>query len=83
MVGEDRIFGSVSWWNDKRCTGYLRPLGATDRSRDVFCHFGSFTGSGLPLPSRGDRFEFRVRNNRRTRKPEAFDLRPIASMGDR
>ena len=69
--------GYISWWNLERCFGFIRPDGTCSQSTDVFCHIGTFTNSGLPLPDPLDRFRFKTKINARTGKPEAYALEAV------
>lgn len=70
-LGDNRITGTVKWFNDAKGYGFLtQPDGP-----DVFCHFSAIEGSGFKSLAEGDSVEFEVVDGQKG--PQAAGVRKI------
>ena len=65
--------GTVKWFNATKGYGFIQP---EDGSRDVFVHISDVERSGMDNLREGQRVAFEKREDPRTRKSSATDLRP-------
>ncbi len=54
---KNRVTGTVSWYNETRGFGYIKP---DDGSPDVFVHFSHIIGDGFRTLEEGQRVEFEI-----------------------
>ena len=54
---ENRIKGTVKWFNDAKDFGFITP---EDGSKDVFVHHSAITASGFRSLAEGDHVEFSI-----------------------
>jgi CspA family cold shock protein len=65
--------GTVKWFNATRGYGFIQP---EDGSKDVFVHISDVERSGMDNLREGQRVAFEVREDPKSRKSSATDLRP-------
>jgi cold shock CspA family protein len=69
------ITGSVTWWNDGKGYGFIKP---DNGAGDVFLHFSEVSPAGSKL-SQGTRLQFEVREGRRG--PQAAKVHVLSEGG--
>jgi cold shock protein len=65
--------GTVKWFNATKGYGFIQP---EDGSKDVFVHISDVERSGMDNLREGQRVAFEEREDPRTRKSSATNLRP-------
>lgn len=71
-MSQQRITGTVKWFNDDKGFGFL----AQEGGKDVFVHHSSISGqNGYRSLSEGDRVEFAIEQG--PKGPSAVDVRKI------
>ena len=64
--------GTVKWFNATRGYGFIQP---DDGSKEVFVHVSDVERSGMDTLREGQKVAFEVREDSRTRKSSATNLR--------
>lgn len=64
--------GTVKWFNSAKGFGFITP---EDGGEDVFVHISAVQYIGLPTLKEGQWLQYEVEMNRKTRKPQAINLR--------
>jgi cold shock protein len=64
--------GKVKWFNATKGYGFIQP---DDGSKDVFVHVSDVERSGMDSLREGQKISFEVREDPRTRKSSATNLR--------
>lgn len=64
--------GTVKWFNSAKGFGFITP---EDGSEDVFVHISAVQYIGLATLKEGQWLQYEVEINRKTRKPQAINLR--------
>ena len=64
--------GTVKWFNDAKGFGFITP---DDGGKDLFAHHSSIQGAGFKSLKEGQKVSFEVREDPRTRKSAATNLR--------
>jgi len=60
-LDEDRVTGTVKWFNDEKGYGFITPDGADSRGKDCFVHFTAIQGQeGRKKLADGARVEFEI-----------------------
>ena len=72
MTGEPMATGTVKWFNATKGYGFIQP---DDGSKDVFVHVSDVERSGMDSLREGQKVSFDVREDPRTRKSSATNLR--------
>jgi CspA family cold shock protein len=70
-MSQQRIVGTVKWFNDQKGFGFL----AQDGGKDVFVHHSAIVSQGFRSLAEGDRVEFAIENG--PKGPSAVDVRKI------
>ena len=65
--------GTVKWFNATKGYGFIQP---EDGSKDVFVHISDVERSGMDGLREGQRVAFEVREDPKSRKSSATNLRP-------
>lgn len=73
MGDEDRITGTVKWFNTEKGYGFI----SRESGSDVFVHYSAIRGSGFRNLTEGDRVEFSVESN--PKGPQAVDVVKLSS----
>ena len=73
MADEDRITGTVKWFNTEKGYGFI----SRERGSDVFVHYSAIRGTGFRNLAEGDRVEFSVESN--PKGPQAVDVVKLSS----
>ena len=66
--------GTVKWFNTQKGFGFIQP---DDGSKDVFVHISAVQRAGLSSLNEGQKVSFEIREDRRTGKSSADQLRPV------
>jgi CspA family cold shock protein len=66
------VTGTVKWFNATKGYGFIQP---DDGSKDVFVHVSDVERSGMDSLREGQKISFEVREDPRTRKSSATNLR--------
>jgi CspA family cold shock protein len=70
-MSEQRLIGTVKWFNDQKGYGFV----AREGGKDVFVHHSAIAGQGFRSLSEGDRVEFSIENG--PKGPAAANVRKI------
>jgi CspA family cold shock protein len=70
-MSEQRVIGTVKWFNDAKGYGFL----AVDGSKDVFVHHSAIVAEGFRTLAEGDRVEFTIEKG--AKGPAAANVRRI------
>ena len=65
--------GTVKWFNMQKGYGFIEPEGG---GKDVFVHISAVERSGMDNLREGQRVAFEVREDPKSRKSSATNLRP-------
>ena len=65
--------GTVKWFNAQKGYGFIQP---NDGSKNVFVHVSDVERSGMDNLREGQKVTFEVREDPRSRKSSAVNLRP-------
>ncbi len=65
--------GTVKWFNAAKGYGFIQP---EDGSKDVFVHISDVERSGMDTLQEGQKVTFEVREDTRSGKSSAANLRP-------
>ena len=65
--------GTVKWFNATKGYGFIQP---EDGSKDVFVHISDVERSGMDTLREGQKVHYEVREDPRSRKSSAVNLRP-------
>ncbi len=65
--------GTVKWFNAQKGYGFIEP---TDGSKDVFVHITALEQADMDNLVEGQKVQFEVRNDPKTGKQSATDLKP-------
>jgi cold shock protein len=57
-MSEQRVIGTVKWFNDQKGYGFL----AQDGGKDVFVHHSAIQSAGFRSLAEGERVEFTIEN---------------------
>lgn len=68
----DRVTGTVKWFNDAKGYGFITPDGAKE---DVFCHFSAIQGNGFKTLAENDKVEFEIVDGQKG--PQAANVNKI------
>ena len=66
--------GTVKFFNSSRGFGFIEP---EDGGKDVFVHVTALEQAGIPSLEEGDKVEFEVKQDERSGKPSAGDLKKV------
>ena len=58
-MSEERIVGTVKWFNDQKGFGFI----AVEGGKDVFVHHSAIQSQGFRSLAEGDRVEFSIENS--------------------
>jgi CspA family cold shock protein len=72
MAGEPMATGTVKWFNATKGYGFIQP---DDGSKDVFVHISDVERSGMDNLREGQKVTFEVREDPKSRKSSATNLR--------
>ncbi|MFV3130125.1 cold-shock protein [Niveispirillum sp. KHB5.9] len=64
--------GTVKWFNSAKGFGFITP---EDGGEDVFVHISAVQHIGMATLKEGQWLQYDVEINRKTRKPQAMNLR--------
>ena len=67
------LTGTVKWFNAAKGYGFIQP---EDGSKDVFVHISDVERSGMDGLREGQKVAFEVREDPKSRKSSATNLRP-------
>jgi CspA family cold shock protein len=70
-MSEQRVTGTVKWFNDQKGFGFL----AQEGGKDVFVHHSAIVADGYRSLAEGDRVEFSIQQG--PKGPAAVDVRKI------
>lgn len=70
-MSEQRVTGTVKWFNDQKGYGFLSYEGG----KDVFVHHSAILSQGFRSLSEGDKVEFSIQNG--PKGPAAANVRKI------
>ncbi len=70
-MSEQRVIGTVKWFNDQKGYGFL----AYEGGKDVFVHHSAIIAQGFRSLSEGDRVEFEIQDS--PKGPAAANVRKI------
>jgi CspA family cold shock protein len=70
-MSEQRVIGTVKWFNDQKGYGFL----AYDGGKDVFVHHSAIEAAGFRSLREGDRVEFSITQS--PKGPAAANVRKI------
>jgi cold shock protein len=70
-MSEQRVTGTVKWFNDAKGYGFL----AVEGGKDVFVHYSAITSEGFRSLAEGDRVEFSIEKG--PKGPSAANVRKI------
>lgn len=70
-MDEERIIGTVKWFNDQKGYGFL----AREGGKDVFVHHSAIAADGFRSLTEGDRVEFTIEDG--PKGPAAANVRKI------
>jgi CspA family cold shock protein len=70
-MSEQRVTGTVKWFNDQKGFGFL----AQEGGKDVFVHHSAIIADGYRSLAEGDRVEFSITQG--PKGPAAADVRKI------
>jgi CspA family cold shock protein len=70
-MSNQRVTGSVKWFNDAKGFGFL----AVEGGKDVFVHHSSIAGEGFRSLTEGDKVEFSIEQG--PKGPSAVNVRRI------
>ncbi|MEZ4676485.1 MAG: cold shock domain-containing protein [Caldilineaceae bacterium] len=70
-MSEQRVIGTVKWFNDQKGFGFL----AQEGGKDVFVHHSAIVADGYRTLTEGDRVEFSITQG--PKGPAAADVRKI------
>lgn len=73
MADEERITGTVKWFNTEKGYGFI----SRESGSDVFVHYSAIRGTGFRNLTEGDRVEFSVESN--PKGPQAVDVVKVSS----
>jgi CspA family cold shock protein len=68
---EDRIIGTVKWFNGDKGYGFISREGGAD----VFVHFNAIQSSGYRSLNEGQKVEFSIEQG--PKGPQAVDVKPM------
>ncbi|MAT41425.1 MAG: cold-shock protein [Anaerolineaceae bacterium] len=68
---EDRIIGTVKWFNGDKGYGFISREGGAD----VFVHFNAIQSSGYRTLNEGQKVEFSIEQG--PKGPQAVDVKPM------
>ena len=68
-MSEQRVTGTVKWFNDQKGFGFL----AQEGGKDVFVHHSAIVADGYRSLAEGDRVEFSIQQG--PKGPAAVDVR--------
>jgi cold shock protein len=66
--------GTVKWFNGQKGFGFIQP---EDGSKDVFVHISAVERAGMSSLNEGQKVSFEVRDDGRTGKSSAENLRAV------
>jgi CspA family cold shock protein len=66
--------GTVKFFNHSRGYGFIEP---EDGSKDVFVHVTAMEQAGIPSLGEGDKVEYEVKQDERSGKSSAGDLKKL------
>ncbi len=70
-MSQQRLVGTVKWFNDQKGFGFL----AVEGGKDVFVHHSAIEAAGFRSLAEGDRVEFTLENS--PKGPAAANVRKI------
>lgn len=70
-MSEQRVIGTVKWFNDQKGYGFL----AYEGGKDVFVHHSAIVAQGFRSLAEGDRVEFEIQDS--PKGPAAANVRKI------
>jgi CspA family cold shock protein len=70
-MSEQRVIGTVKWFNDQKGYGFL----AREGGQDVFVHHSAIQAEGFRSLTEGDRVEFSIEDG--PKGPAAVNVRKI------
>jgi CspA family cold shock protein len=70
-MSEQRVTGTVKWFNDAKGYGFL----AVEGGKDVFVHYSAIASEGFRSLAKGDRVEFSIEKG--PKGPSAANVRKI------
>ena len=70
-MSEQRVNGTVKWFNDAKGYGFL----AVEGGKDVFVHYSAIASEGFRSLAEGDRVEFSIEKG--PKGPSAANVRKI------
>lgn len=70
-MSEQRVIGTVKWFNDQKGYGFL----AYEGGKDVFVHHTAIIAQGFRSLSEGDRVEFEIQDS--PKGPAAANVRKL------
>jgi CspA family cold shock protein len=71
IMSEQRVTGTVKWFNDAKGYGFL----AVEGGKDVFVHYSAIASEGFRSLAEGDRVEFSIEKG--PKGPSAANVRKI------
>jgi CspA family cold shock protein len=70
-MSEQRVIGTVKWFNDQKGYGFL----AYEGGKDVFVHHSAIVAQGFRSLAEGDRVEFEIQDS--PKGPAAANVRKL------
>lgn len=70
-MSEQRVIGTVKWFNDQKGYGFL----AYEGGKDVFVHHSAIIAQGFRSLTEGDRVEFEIQDS--PKGPAAANVRKL------
>ncbi|MCC6167339.1 MAG: cold shock domain-containing protein [Caldilineaceae bacterium] len=70
-MSEQRVIGTVKWFNDQKGYGFL----AYEGGKDVFVHHSAIIAQGFRSLAEGDRVEFEIQDS--PKGPAAANVRKL------
>lgn len=70
-MSEQRVTGTVKWFNDAKGYGFL----AVEGGKDVFVHYSAIASEGFRSLAEGDRVEFSIEKG--PKGPSAANVRKL------
>ncbi len=71
-MSDQRVIGTVKWFNDQKGYGFL----AVEGGKDVFVHYSAIESDGFRSLAEGDKVEFTIEDG--AKGPSAANVRKLA-----